>query len=58
VLVGIAGGGKLATDGGEMPFGRGSAVLVPYASRSGELQGDVEALRARPPDPRAGQGEW
>ena len=33
-------------------------VLVPYASGKGELQGDVEALRCRPPDPAAGKGEW
>jgi mannose-6-phosphate isomerase len=58
VLVGIAGRGTLATDGGEVPFGRGSAVLVPYACRGGVLRGDVEALRARPADPGAGEGEW
>ena len=58
VLVGTAGSGMLATDGGELPFGRGSVVLVPYASGEGVLQGDVEALRARPPDPGAGEGEW
>ncbi len=58
VLVGIAGNGTLATDGGELPFGRGSAVLLPYASGKGVLEGDVVALRARPPDPGAGEGEW
>jgi mannose-6-phosphate isomerase len=58
VLVGIAGSGTLATDGGELPFARGSVVLVPYASGEGELQGEVEALRCRPPDAGAGEGEW
>ena len=58
VLVGIAGSGTLATEGGELPFARGSVVLVPYASGAGELQGDVEALRCRPPDPAAGEGAW
>lgn len=58
VLLGIGGRGTLTTEGGEVPFGRGSAVLVPYASRRGVLRGDVEALRARPADPGAGEGEW
>ena len=58
VLVGIAGEGTLATEDGELPFARGTAVLVPYASGSGELRGHVEALRARPADPGSGEGEW
>jgi mannose-6-phosphate isomerase len=58
VLVGLAGSGTLAMEGGELPFGRGSAVLVPFASGTGELQGDVEALRARPPHAAAGEGRW
>ena len=58
VLVGIAGSGTLAAAGGELPFARGAVVLVPFASGEGELQGDVEALRCRPPDPAAGEGEW
>jgi mannose-6-phosphate isomerase len=58
VLVGVAGRGALVTEGGELPVARGSVVLVPYASGYGELEGDVEALRSRPPDPAAGAGEW
>jgi mannose-6-phosphate isomerase len=58
VLVGTAGSGTLAMEGGELPFGGGSAVLVPFASGAGELQGDVEALRARPPHPSADEGRW
>ena len=57
-IVGISGRGTLTTDGGELPLARGSAVLIPYASGNGVLEGDVEALRARPPDPGAGEGEW
>jgi hypothetical protein len=57
-----AGGGRIAADPeawlGELPFARGTAVLVPYASGSGELRGRVEALRARPADPGSGDGEW
>jgi mannose-6-phosphate isomerase len=58
VLVGLDGDGTLATDAGEMPIGRGSAVLVPYASGAAELRGDVVALRSRPADPTAGEGAW
>jgi mannose-6-phosphate isomerase len=58
ILVGLGGDGRLVTEGGELPFGRGSAVLVPHAAGAGELRGDVEALRARPGDPAAGEGEW
>jgi mannose-6-phosphate isomerase len=44
ILVGLSGDGML----GDLPFGRGSAVLVPYAAGELRLHGDVEALRARP----------
>ena len=55
ILVGTHGAGALATEhGGEdLPFTRGSAVLVPYAAGAGELRGDVRAIRARPADPSA-----
>jgi mannose-6-phosphate isomerase len=58
ILVGLDGTGSLATYDSELPFGRGSVVLVPYAAGAAELRGDVEALRARPADPRAGEGRW
>jgi len=44
ILVGLDGHGSL----GGLPFGRGSAVLVPHAAGEIRLDGDVEALRARP----------
>jgi mannose-6-phosphate isomerase len=44
ILVGLRGDGRL----GDLPFGRGSAVLVPHAAGEVALDGDVEALRARP----------
>jgi mannose-6-phosphate isomerase len=57
VLVGIDGAGTLATEGGgEQPFARGSAVLVPEAAGAGELRGDVTAIRSRPADPSAPEG--
>jgi mannose-6-phosphate isomerase len=46
ILVGLEGEGSL----GDLPFGRGTAVLVPYAAGDTTLHGDVEALRARPPE--------
>ena len=52
ILVGTAGEGVLATEGGEVPFSRGSVVLVPFAAGVGELRGeDVRAIRSRPPAP-------
>jgi mannose-6-phosphate isomerase len=44
ILVGVSGDGRLD----DLPFGRGSAVLVPYAAGETHLHGDVEALRALP----------
>jgi mannose-6-phosphate isomerase len=56
ILIGLGGSGTLATEGGDLPFARGSAVLVPHAAGAGELRGDVAAIRCRPPDPAAGAG--
>ena len=54
LLVGLAGEGEL---GGE-PVRRGSVVLVPHAAGELTLTGDAQALRCRPPDPSAPEGEW
>jgi mannose-6-phosphate isomerase len=48
ILVGLEGDGALATAGGELPFGRGSAVLLPHAAGAGELRGDAAGIRCRP----------
>jgi mannose-6-phosphate isomerase len=54
ILVGTDGAGTLETDrGGEMPFTRGDAVLIPHAAGAGELRGEVAAIRSRPADPDA-----
>ena len=54
ILVGLDGAGTLETDrGGEMPFTRGDAVLIPHAAGAGELRGEVSAIRSRPADPSA-----
>lgn len=49
ILVGLRGDGALAGD----PFGRGSAVVVPYAAGPLRVSGDVEAIRCRPARPDA-----
>jgi mannose-6-phosphate isomerase len=58
ILVGLDGSGTLATAGGEVPFARGTAVLVPHAAGTGELRGDVSGIRCRPPAADAGEGRW
>jgi mannose-6-phosphate isomerase len=59
ILVATGGDGTLVTEaGGEQPFGRGDAVLVPHAAGAGVVRGDVVALRSRPADPAAPEGRW
>jgi len=58
ILIGLAGSGKLATEGGELAVGRGSAVLIPHGAGAGELRGDVTAILCCPPAPGAGEGAW
>ena len=47
ILVGLAGAGEV---GGEA-FGRGTALLVPFAAGPLSVSGDVVAIRCRPPEP-------
>jgi mannose-6-phosphate isomerase len=58
VLIGLAGSGTLATEAGDLPLARGDAVLLPHGAGAGELRGEVEILRARPPDANAPEGRW
>jgi mannose-6-phosphate isomerase len=58
ILVALGGKGTLATEGGELELRRGAVALLPHAAGAGELRGNVEVLRARPPDPAAGEGRW
>jgi mannose-6-phosphate isomerase len=59
ILIGLEGqDGTLASESGELEFGRGSTVLVPYGAGAAELRGDVTAIRCRPPDPAAGDAPW
>jgi mannose-6-phosphate isomerase len=58
VLVALDGAGTLATEGGERPLRRGDTVLVPHAAGAGTLDGDLEVVRCRPPDPAAQEAPW
>jgi mannose-6-phosphate isomerase len=58
IVLGLGGSGTLATQGGDVPLARGTAVLVPHAAGTGELRGDATAIRCRPPAPDAGAGDW
>lgn len=49
VLVVLEGEGTLRTGADERRLRRGMTVLVPHAAGEGELTGDLEAIRARPP---------
>jgi mannose-6-phosphate isomerase len=49
ILVGLVGDGRLVTEGGELDVARGTVVLLPHGAGAGELRGEVELLRARPP---------
>ena len=54
VVVGLGGEGTL----GDVPFGRGSAVLLPHAAGALTVTGDASGIRCRPPDPGAPEGRW
>jgi mannose-6-phosphate isomerase len=54
VVLATAGEGTL----GDVSLQRGSAVLVPYAAGELQLQGDIEAIRCRPPAPESEEGEF
>jgi mannose-6-phosphate isomerase len=58
ILIALGGKGTLATEAGELELTRGAVALLPHAAGAGELQGNVEVLRARPADPAAEGGRW
>jgi mannose-6-phosphate isomerase len=59
VLIGLSGAGTLAGAEGEpVRIGHGSEVLIPFAAGALELEGDVEAIRCRPPHPSSAEGQW
>jgi mannose-6-phosphate isomerase len=51
ILVAVRGSGRLECEDGALELPRGQTVLVPHAAGAGELTGDVEVIRCRPPRP-------
>jgi mannose-6-phosphate isomerase len=51
VLVVVSGHGQVAYPTGSLAVQRGATVLVPYAAGPTTLEGDLQALRCRPPSP-------
>jgi mannose-6-phosphate isomerase len=49
VVIVLHGRGTLRHAGAALPVERGDTLVVPYAAGPGELRGDVEAVRCRPP---------
>jgi mannose-6-phosphate isomerase len=58
ILVTLGGKGSLVTEAGELELARGAVALLPHAAGRGELTGNLEVLRARPPEPAMGEGRW
>lgn len=51
VVIVLAGRGMLRYGGAPLPIERGDTLVVPYGAGPGELRGEVEAVRCRPPSP-------
>ena len=49
ILVVVSGRGQLACPSGTLAVRRGSTVLAPYGAGLTTLEGDLRALRCRPP---------
>ncbi len=49
VVIVLSGQGILGYGDVPLPVGRGDTLVVPYAAGPGELRGEVEAVRCRPP---------
>lgn len=58
ILIVLEGDGRLLASAGECQLSRGDTVLIPYAAGAAELQGELVAVRCRPPDPAAEEGTW
>jgi mannose-6-phosphate isomerase len=51
ILVVVSGQGQVTYAAGSLPVQRGSTILVPYGAGLTTLEGDLRALRCRPPSP-------
>jgi len=54
VLVVLSGSGRLATAGGSVPLSRGDSVVVPHGAGESTVEGELVAVRCRPPAPVLG----
>jgi mannose-6-phosphate isomerase len=50
ILVVLEGAGRLETEAGDLPLGRGATVLVPWGAGEGALEGPLDVLRCLPPE--------
>ena len=50
IVVVLEGSGRLVTEAGDLDLTRGDSVLVPWAAGEGALEGELSALRCRPPE--------
>jgi mannose-6-phosphate isomerase len=51
VLIVLDGRGRLVSEAGELPVGRGATLFVPYDAGTVRLEGDLHVLRCMPPAP-------
>jgi mannose-6-phosphate isomerase len=51
VLIVLDGQGRLVSEAGAVPVGRGATLLVPYGAGAVRLEGDLHVLRCMPPAP-------
>jgi mannose-6-phosphate isomerase len=51
VLVVLDGQGRLMSEAGALPVGRGATLFVPYGAGTVRLEGDLHVLRCMPPAP-------
>jgi mannose-6-phosphate isomerase len=51
VLIVLDGRGRLVSEAGALPVGRGATLFVPYGAGTVRLEGDLHVLRCMPPAP-------
>ena len=50
IVVVLEGSGRLVTEAGDLELTRGDTALIPWAAGEGALEGELSALRCRPPE--------
>ncbi len=50
IVVVLEGSGRLVTEAGDLDLRSGDGVLIPWAAGEGSLEGELSALRCRPPE--------